>query len=218
MDIVTAVMASPWIYPTLFGFCAADAVFPAVPSETAVMAAAVFGLSGVTNLPLVLAVAAAGAFVGDHVTYAIGRGTLGTRLLRRSRHLSKAVDIARRRLDERGGTMIIASRFIPGGRTAVNLACGSTHYPLARFSKAAAVAAVAWALYTGAIAIVAGTAFAANPLLGVLFGTGMGLAITGVMELVRYLRRRKAAAQASDWSTAELAATEAAPEEVLAGR
>jgi membrane protein DedA with SNARE-associated domain len=139
----------------------------------------------VPNLPLVMAVAAAGAFAGDHVAYGLGRSVLGPRLIRRSERLGKAADAIGRQLDKRGGTMVVTSRFVPGGRTAVTLACGLTGYPLARFSRAAGLAAVLWSLYTGAIGFLGGAAFAANPVLGLAVGIGLSLTITAVVELVR---------------------------------
>ena len=164
MALIEPLMTSPALYPVVAGFAAFDVLFPVIPSEGAVIAAGVFAASaGVPNLPLVMAVAAAGAFVGDHVAYGLGRSVLGPRLIRRSKRLGKAVDAIGRQLDKRGGTMVVTSRFVPGGRTAVTLACGLTAYPLARFSRAAGLAAVLWSLYTGAIGFVGGAAFAANP-------------------------------------------------------
>ena len=64
----------------MVGFAARDVLFPVIPSEGAVIAAGVFAASaGGPNLPLVMAVAAAGAFVGDHIAYGIGRSVLGPR-------------------------------------------------------------------------------------------------------------------------------------------
>ena len=43
--------------------------------------------------------------------------------------------------------LIVVARFIPGGRTAVTLTCGITHYRYARFAAFDAVAALIWAVY-----------------------------------------------------------------------
>jgi membrane-associated protein len=196
IGMLEPLMTAPVLYPVVAGFAAADVLFPVIPSEGAVIAAGVFAAAtGVPNLPLVMAVAAAGAFVGDHIAYGIGRSVLGPRLVRRSKRLAKAVDVIARQLDKRGGTLIVTSRFVPGGRTAVTAACGLTGYPLARFSRAAGAAAVLWSLYTGAIGFVGGVAFAANPMLGLVVGLGLSLAITGVVELIRYRVRRHTAAE-----------------------
>lgn len=195
MAFVEPLMTSPVLYPVVAAFAAVDVLFPLVPSEGAVIGAGVFAAAaGVPNLWLVMAVAAAGAFVGDHVAYAIGRSALGPRLIRRSKRLGRAVQAIATQLDRRGGTLIVTGRFIPGGRTAVTTACGLAGYPLARFSRATALAAVLWSLYAGAIGFVGGTAFAANPVLGVAMGIGLSVAISGAVELVRHQVRRRAAA------------------------
>jgi membrane protein DedA with SNARE-associated domain len=115
---------------------------------------------------------------------------LGPRLIRRSKRLQKAVDGIARQLDRRGGRLIVTARFIPGGRTAVTAACGTSGYPLRRFTKAAALASVLWAVYCGLIGFIGGTAFTANPLLGMAVGMGLALGLSGVAELVRHLRNR----------------------------
>jgi membrane-associated protein len=185
-------MTSPLIYPITAGMAAGDVLFPAIPAEGAVIAAGVFAAStGTPNLWLVIAAAAVGAIVGDHISYAIGRSVLGPRLLRRSRRLRTAVAHLSRQLDKRGGAMIVASRFIPGGRTAVTLASGTAGYPLRRFTRATSLGGVLWALYSGGIGLLGGKAFADHPIVGILAGIGLSLLITGTVEVVRVLARRR---------------------------
>ena len=192
MLLIEPLITSTSFYPVVFGLAAADVLFPVIPSEGAVIAAGVFAAAtGAPNLLLVMGLAAAGAFVGDHIAYGIGRSVLGPRLVRRSKRLQKAVDAIARQLDRRGGQLIVTSRFIPGGRTAVTAACGTSGYPLRRFSKAAALAAVLWAVYCGLIGFIGGTAFTANPLLGLAVGMGLAFGVSGLAELVRHLRKRR---------------------------
>ncbi|MEV6493510.1 VTT domain-containing protein [Actinoplanes sp. NPDC051633] len=194
LPLIEPLFTSPWFYPLTAGLAAGDVLFPIIPSEGTVIAAGVLAAStGTPNLLLVMAAAAAGAFVGDHLSYAIGRSFLGPKLLARSKRLRAAVGRVSRQLDKRGGTLIVAGRFIPGGRTAVTLACGSAGYPLRRFTKATALAAMAWALYSGAIGFLGGAAFTANPILGIAIGVGLSMTITGAVELVRHLVRRRTA-------------------------
>ena len=61
-----------WSYPVIFAVSAIDAFFPVVPSETTVITAGVFASSGDLNLFLVILFAAAGAIVGDNISYGIG--------------------------------------------------------------------------------------------------------------------------------------------------
>lgn len=194
MALIEPLMTSPELYPVVFGLATADVLFPVIPSEGAVIAAGVFAAAtGTPNLLLVMGLAAAGAFAGDHLAYGIGRSVLGPRLIRRSTRLSKAVDAISRQLDRRGGALIVSSRFIPGGRTAVTAACGTSRYPLRSFSKAAALAAVLWAIYCGLIGFIGGAAFTANPVLGLAVGMGLAFGVSGVAELIRHLRKPRTA-------------------------
>src|SRR5919106_3252237 len=84
-ELVEGAMGSPWVYLALFAFAAIDAFFPIVPSESLVISAGVFAASGSEPdlIPIILA-AAAGAFLGDHISYFIGR-TAGKRLMERAK-------------------------------------------------------------------------------------------------------------------------------------
>lgn len=183
------VMGSPWVYVVLFAISAIDGFFPAVPSESLVITAGVFAAAdGVPNLLFVILAASAGAFVGDHISYFIGR-TAGTRVRHRIEGGKKSGAMfawAGRMLEERGGVIIIVARYIPGGRTAVTLTAGTVEYPLRKFSLFDAIAALSWGTYSGLIGYVGGHAFEDNPLLGLGVGLGIALAITGLVELIRH--------------------------------
>ena len=192
-------MSSWWIYLALWGFAALDGFFPAIPSETLVVTAGVFAAStGEPNLYAVIVVAALGAFIGDHVSYALGRGA-GGRLLDGVKPGTKrhtAVQWARRSLEERGGLVLVVARYVPGGRTAVTLTMGSVRFPLRSFTPFAALAAVSWGAYCTLVGFIGGKAFEDNPLKGVVLGIGLALLVTLVVELVRHrLRKRKPQAQ-----------------------
>jgi membrane protein DedA with SNARE-associated domain len=190
-------MSSWWIYLALLGFAALDGFLPAIPSETLVVTAGVFAAStGRPNLYAVIVVAAIGAFIGDHVSYALGRGA-GGRLLDRVKPGTKrhaAIQWARRSLGERGGLVLVVARYVPGGRTAVTLTMGSVRYPLRSFTPYAALAAVSWGAYCTLVGFIGGKAFEDNPLKGVALGIGLALLVTLVVELVR-LRKHKSQAQ-----------------------
>lgn len=197
------VMGSPWVYVVLFAISAIDGFFPAVPSETLVITAGVFAAAdGVPNLLFVILAAAAGAFVGDHISYFIGR-TAGTRVRHRiegGKRSGAMFAWAGRQLEERGGVILIVARYIPGGRTAVTLTCGTVEYPLRKFSFFDAIAALSWGIYSGMIGYVGGHAFEDNPLLGLGVGLGIALSITGLVELIRHrigVRNRRRAESGS---------------------
>jgi membrane-associated protein len=172
---------------------ALDAILPVVPSETAVIALGV-ATAGSTDprIALLVACAAAGAFLGDNLCYLLGR-RFGPAVQRRFFSTPKGQRSrawAERSLDRFGPQLIIVCRFIPGGRTAVTLTCGLTGYPRRRFVPATAVAAILWALYAFFIGRLGGRAFEHDPWIGLVIAFGATIVISGVIELIRRIVRR----------------------------
>jgi len=154
------------------------------------------------RIALLIGCAAAGAFIGDNLSYLLGR-RFGPAVQRRFFATPKGMKArawAGRSLDKYGTQLIVVCRFIPGGRTAVTLTCGITGYPRRRFVAATAVAAVIWALYAFFIGRIGGQAFEDNPWAGLVIAFGASIAISAVIEVIRRLlarRRRRASAQAA---------------------
>jgi membrane-associated protein len=172
---------------------ALDAIFPVLPSETAVITLGVT-TAGSTDprIALLVACAAAGAFLGDNLCYLLGR-RFGPAVERRFFAGPKGTRTrawAERSLDRYGPQLIIVCRFIPGGRTAVTLTCGLVEYQRRRFVAATAVAAVIWALYAFLIGRIGGRAFEHNIWAGLAVAFGASIALSGVIELIRRLRGR----------------------------
>ena len=194
-ELVEGAMGSPWVYLALFAVAAIDGFFPVVPSESLVITAGVFAASeGEPFLLLVIVVAALGAFTGDHISYFIGRGA-EERLVERRKGGSKqgkALAWAAKMLDERGGTIIIVCRYIPGARTAVTLTAGAVRFPLRRFSTFDGIAALSWGTYSGLVGYIGGEAFESDPLKGLALGLGIALTVAAIVEVVRHRRRRHA--------------------------
>lgn len=191
---VLALTASVWIYPLTFALACIDGFFPPVPSESIVITLGVSAVAtGRPQLLLVLVVAAAGAWVGDQIAYTMGRaiGTDRIRILRGERG-RRAVAWAEHALHERGASLILAARYIPVGRVAVNMTAGAVRYPRRRFMALAAVAAVSWAVYSVLIGLVAGQWLGHSPLLamgiGVVAGVLMGFVLDRVLS--SWSRRR----------------------------
>lgn len=208
VDAVRQAMDSPWVYLALFLLALVDAFLPVVPSESLVITAGVFAAAGKPNLLLVIAVSALGAFAGDHVSYLIGR-TAGTRLLDRFARRPKgraAVNWANELLAERGGLILVIARYIPGVRTTATITMGAVEYPLRSFSPFDALAALSWAVYSALIGFLGGKAFEDSPLKGLLLGFGVVLSVTGLVELVRYLRKRRRSDQNRSLAAAHTAA------------
>jgi len=186
IDGVEGLMGSPWVYVALLALAALDGFFPIVPSETLAITAGVYAAAGDTNLVGVIVAAAAGAVAGDHIAYALGR------LARDRTRERKAFEWARQRLAERGGSIIIVCRYIPGARTATTLTAGAVGHPLRSFTPYDVIAGVSWGAYTALIGYLGGSTFEDQPLLGVGVGLGLALTLAGIIEMVRHLRSRAA--------------------------
>jgi membrane-associated protein len=185
------VSGSPWTYAFLFGVAALDVVFPLVPSETSVILAGVIASTGDLVLFAVILVAAGGAILGDNTAYVIGR-TVGHRLVNRffSGERRKRIDWAEQQIEERGGYLILVGRFIPGGRTAVTLACGLLEMRWRRFISFDVAAGLMWASYAALLGYFGGKAFEEQPWKGFVVAFVVALGITGAIELYRWLRKR----------------------------
>jgi len=185
------VSGSPWTYAFLFGIAALDVIFPLVPSETSVILAGVLAATGDLMLGGVIVCAAAGAIVGDNVAFAIGR-TFGPRIVERffKGDRRKRIDWAEKQVRERGGYLIVIGRFIPAGRTAITLACGLLEMRWRRFIVFDVAAGVLWAGYATMLGYFGGRTFEEQPLYGFLIAFAVALAVTGLVEGVRWLRRR----------------------------
>jgi len=173
-------------------FAVVDALIPIVPSETAVITAGVVAAEGHLQLPLVILAAALGAFAGDNLAYGLGR-RYGAGVQKRFFHGDKAtrrLDWAKRQLDKRGGELIAVARFIPGGRTAVTLTAGLTHFPYRRFAVFDAIAALIWSTYAALLGYFGGKAFEGEAWKGLLLALGVAFAVTLTIELVRWIISR----------------------------
>lgn len=194
-DWALALAGTPWVFLAVYAFATIDGFFPPIPSESVIIAlAAAFIANGTPDFWILGAVAAAGAFCGDQIAYSIGQ-RIPVRRLRfmqgsKARH---AVDWAETALAERGASFIIAARYVPIGRVAVNMTAGSVGYPRRRFSLMASVAAVSWSIYSVLLGVGAGHLFGKEyTLLAMVVGVVGGLVLGVVVDQViqRIGRRR----------------------------
>ena len=173
---------------------ALDAIFPVLPSESVIIALGV-ATAGSTDprIALLLACCAAGAFVGDNLSYLLGRrfGPWVERRFFRGAKGARRRAWAERSLSRFGMQLIIVCRFIPGGRTAVTLCCGMIGYPRRRFVAATAAAAVIWAGYSFFLGRLGGRVFEGNPWAGFAVAFGMTVAVSGLIEVIRRLWGRR---------------------------
>jgi len=174
---------------------ALDAIFPVLPSETAIIALGVATAgSADPRIAVLVACAAAGAFLGDNLSYLIGRrfGPAAERRFFANPKGRAARAWAERSLERFGVQLLIVCRFIPAGRTAVTLTCGLTRYPRRRFVAGTAAAAVIWALYAFFIGRLGGQAFEDSPWAGFLIASGSTIVISVLIEGARRILGRRA--------------------------
>lgn len=192
-SLTNAISASGWAYPAIIAIAFLDAFFPVVPSETAVITAGVLASQGALSIELVLVCAAAGAIAGDNFTYLLGL-LFGEKLsggLFRRRRGREALEWATRMLDERGTTLILVARFIPGGRTATMFTSGVTEYPWRRFLVLTAIAGCLWALYAALLGYLGGKSFENDTWKALLLALGIAGVVTLAIEGARRLRAHR---------------------------
>jgi membrane protein DedA with SNARE-associated domain len=185
--------ASGWAYLIVLVLAFLDAMLPIVPSETSVITAGVVASAGDLDLWLVVLAAACGALLGDNAVYLVGHH-FGDRARRRFFSGEKAtarIAWAERQLKVRAGQLITGGRFIPGGRTAVALSAGLTHFPWRRYVVLDAFAALAWALYASLLGYFGGKAFEDQPWKGLILAIAIAFAVAFGVEGVRWLRERR---------------------------
>jgi membrane protein DedA with SNARE-associated domain len=193
LQLAESLITSPWLYAVLVAVSCLDSFLPLIPSEAVVIVAGVYAATGQTDIVLVIAATAFGAFLGDLIPYAVGR-LLGARVLKRLPPGTKrraAHDWFARELDVRGGFILVTTRFIPVGRYLATLSTGIVGYPLGKYVLFVGFATATWSAYTALTGYLGGVVFQENTLLAITVGIGLAFVVTGVIEVVRHLRRRR---------------------------
>lgn len=197
-QLVLDASGSPWILLAVLAFTIIDGFFPPIPSESVVVGLAAISISTGQPSMLLLALAAAlGAMVGDNIAYEIGR-----RIARSERGFSrfswtrkpwfiKATARASAELQRRVSTAVLAGRFIPGGRVAVNVTAGASGVPPTVFRPLTVLSGICWATYSIVIGTIAGAWVREHPVLGALLAVGLGIVLGVVIDTVLSLIRRR---------------------------
>lgn len=193
LRLAESLITSPWLYAVLVAVSCLDSFLPLIPSEAVVIVAGVYAATGQTDIVLVIAATALGAFLGDLVPYAVGR-LFGVRVLKRLPPGTKrraAHDWFTRELDARGGFILVTTRFIPVGRYLATLSTGLVGYPLGKYMLFVGFATTTWSAYTALTGYLGGVVFQENTLLAIAVGVGLAFVVTGAIEAVRHIRRRR---------------------------
>lgn len=173
-------------YPALAALVLGESAGLPLPGESALLAAAGLAAAGQLALPLVIAVAAGAAILGDVAGYALGRRggrafLVGDGWL--ADHRRHAIERADRFFARHGIATVFFARWIPGVRVVAALMAGATRMPWRRFAVANALGALAWAT------TVATTAYLVGPAGAAAFGA-LGLIAALSAAAVSWWRRR----------------------------
>jgi membrane-associated protein len=187
-----------WFLGVIFIVAYLDSVIPIVPSETTVIIGGVAAGQHHQFLPFVILAGAAGAFLGDHTAYFLGRAANEwfQRRAERKPKFGARLDKAREQIRKRGGSLLVTARFIPGGRTILTLASGVTQQPRVWFTKWIAIATIIWASYAALLGYIGGKAFKDNHTKAFVTAFVLALAATVFIEIVRHFVDRRRAARA----------------------
>lgn len=132
-----------------------------LPGETALITAAVLASQGKLSLPAVIAIAAAGAIVGDNIGYLLGRKgarrllTGPGRLEERRRNLLQRGEAFFAR---HGGKTVFLGRWLPFLRITAAWLAGANRMPWPKFLAWNAAGGIAWAISIGVLAYFVGQA------------------------------------------------------------
>lgn len=174
-------------YLVILGFVWLDAWFPVVPGETLIITGAIVAAQGGLSVWLVFLAGFLGAVAGDNFTYLIG-DKLGRRAadrLFRGEKSRKRLSWAQRQLRVRTW-IVIAARFIPGGRTAVMFASGMLEIDWRwRFLPYEVTGALLWTLLATVLGYFFGSTFEDSIWLPLLVSVAIAGAIAAVAEVVR---------------------------------
>lgn len=193
LEALKELSGSPWFYLIILAGCTFDSLIPVVPSETLVIAGGVAAGLGDLNLALVILVAWLGAVTGDHTSFLLGRRASGW-FLRRAERKEKTANRLRWASDQirtRGGLLLLTARFIPAGRVVLTLSAGITRQRPLWFSTWVIIAVTIWSSYSALLGYVGGQALEDNPNAAYLAAFGFAFAVTGAVEVFRYVRNRR---------------------------
>ncbi len=185
---------------------AGDGVFPALPGETAIVAAAVLAADGSLSLPLVILAGAVGAVIGDSCAFAIGRAGGGPikRFVSRFAGADR-LEAAERMVKRQGAALVVVGRFLPGIRIAINMSCGAGQMDYRRFLLFDTIGAILWSSQAALLGFFAGKAFADQ--LWVAFV--VAFAVTGIVAGFVTVKERRRVKRENAAAADERAAADA---------
>ncbi len=189
MDPADLITGAWWSYAVIAVVIAGSAVFPPLPSESMLVTATGLALAGHLEPAYAGMAAGAGSLAGDSAAYSVGRVAGRGDGPRPDGRVAKALGWIERREGSWLPALIAGGRFVPGGTTAVGLACGALRVPVRRFVLLALAGATVWVAYGFALAAAGRSAAPDSPWLGLAIGLVLVVVVAGVIAGVQRLRR-----------------------------
>jgi membrane-associated protein len=184
-------------YPLLFVLVMGESSGVPIPGETALITAAVLASRGKLQVEWVIAVAAAGAIVGDNIGYEIGRKG-GRWLLERpgrfERQRHEVLDTGEPFFQRHGPKAVFFGRFVLGLRVWASWLAGATRMRWRSFFLWNALGGISWATAIGLLAYFLGSS-AGNAIetFGIYGLIAAVIAVIGAVVLHRRAKPRGAA-------------------------
>jgi membrane protein DedA with SNARE-associated domain len=142
-------------YPLLFVLVMSESSGVPIPGETALIAAAVLASRGKLSIEVVIALAAAGAIIGDNIGYVIGRQGGRWLLLRPGPFLERRRQVlvtGEPFFERHGPKAVFLGRFVLGLRVWASWLAGATRMRWHSFVLWNALGGILWASVIGLIA------------------------------------------------------------------
>jgi len=183
-------------YPLLFVLVMSESSGLPVPGETALISGAILASQGKLEIVLVIALAAAGAIVGDNIGYLIGRKG-GRWLLERpgafERQRKEMLLVGEPFFERHGPKAVFFGRFVLGLRVWASWLAGATRMHWRSFAFWNALGGLCWATLIGTVAYSLGSS-ASNVIEAFAYYglAALVLAIVSFFVLHRRERRRRA--------------------------
>jgi membrane protein DedA with SNARE-associated domain len=201
VNVVLGYLETSWFYLLALLAVFSDAFLPFVPSASIVVAAVLESRESHAPLPVLVAGVAAASFAADLVLLRLGRrgGAQARRWMGRRAGTAEAAATVLSALERKPGRTVVIARFVPGGRSVLDLAVGTAVAPPRRFIRWSAVSAAVWSVYVIGVGWLNENAFNTFWLsLAVSFAATTTISAFVARKVARQRARNRAAAVASE--------------------
>lgn len=183
---------SDYGYLAVFLLVGLESIGVPLPGETMLIAASLYaGSTHKLSIELIVAVAAAGAIVGDNIGYQLGRRGLRRLVERPGRFAERRRSLIRRGeafFARYGSAAVFFGRWLPGLRVVASWLAGADRMPWRQFLLWNGLGGIAWAATVGTLAYALGRSISGA--VGVLgFVVVAAVAVVYLVAHLRHARR-----------------------------